>query len=158
MIHLSRNSSMCWLLVAMTAIVGCGSAASKPVEILAPVTGRVTVQGEAHEGIQVIFTPKRDTKNSRGGTAVTDSDGYFEARNYQNLLGLPPGDYSVTFSWIQTADGLPVDSSKPPIPGVTAVEKIPPMWSDPLKVAKHNFLQVSDGGKFDLEYKITALN
>ncbi|WP_373651137.1 MULTISPECIES: carboxypeptidase-like regulatory domain-containing protein [unclassified Schlesneria] len=154
--RLSRHAFVGLILSSVIFEFGCGASAKKPVEQLAPVTGRVTIQGTPHEGIQVIFTPQRDTKNSRGGTAVTDKDGKFEARNYQNLVGLPPGDYAVTFSWMQTQDGLPVDSSRPPIPGVTAVEKIAPLWNDPKKVSKHNFLQVSDGGKFDLEYKITT--
>ena len=115
----------------------------------------IEYRGEPKEGVQVIFTPVRNTTESHGGTAVTNADGEFEARNYQNRVGIPPGEYVITFSWIQTPDGLPVDSSKPPIPGVTAVEKIPPLWNDPRKTGKHNFLQLSEGGKFDLEYKIT---
>lgn len=161
MLASSRNASRKFLalaLVGLISITGCGSSVKKPVEQLAPVTGSVTFNGSPQEGIQVVFTPMRETKNSRGGSAVTDAEGNFEARNYQNLPGLPPGDYAVTFSYIKTADGLPVDTSKPPIPGVSAVEQVSPLWNDPKKCAKHNFLQVSDGGKFELVYKITGTN
>ena len=53
-------------------------------------------------------------------------------------------------------DGNPPKPGQPPIPGVTAVERIPAMWSDRTKKGRHNSVTIPEAGNTSLDYKIPA--
>ena len=143
-------------LIQVCTCIGCGSSeVPKPKEDLVPVSGSVKLKDKAEEGIQVIFNPVGNNTKSRGGTAVTNSEGEFSLKNFANQDGLPVGEYAVTFSMMRTADGSVHPKGAPPIPGVSAVEKIPPKWNDLKKQGPHNLVKVPAGGKDDFEFKIT---
>ncbi len=144
------------LVLSALVFSGCGGAVEKPVENVVPVSGKVTFDGKPQAGIQVIFTPIGGNTESRGGNAVTDAAGAFSLKNYMGADGVPAGQYSVTFSWIVGPDGNPPKQGQPPIPGVTAVERIPAMWSDRTKKGRHNSVTIPEAGNTSLDYKIPA--
>ena len=139
----------------LVSLVGCGGAASKPVETLVPAAGIVLINGKAEAGIQVNFTPTKDAK-SHGGSAVTDDTGEFRMRNYMNRAGVPVGEYIVTFSMNANEGEAPTTGDGRPIPGVSIQEKIPEKWSNPAKAGKHNKIMIPDGGVTDLSFKVNA--
>jgi hypothetical protein len=144
------------LVLGALVFAGCGGTVEKPVEKVVPVGGKVTLDGKPQAGIQVIFTPIGGNTESRGGNAVTDAAGAFSLKNYMGADGVPAGQYSVTFSWIVGPDGNPPKQGQPPIPGVTAVERIPAMWSDRTKKGRHNSVTIPEAGNTSLDYKIPA--
>ena len=138
---------------SVLTFVGCGEdLPPAPVETVVPVSGTVKFGGKPEAGIQVIFTPFGDNTKSHGGTAVTDAEGKFKLKNYQNVDGVPAGQYFATFSKM-TGGPTP---GQPPIPGVTAKENIPPMWNDKNMKGRHNSVTIPDAGKTDLVYDIPA--
>ena len=147
--------SLCFS-VSLFAFSGCGeSLPPAVVENVVPVSGTVKFDGKPQAGIQVSFAPFGQNLNSRGGTAVTDAEGKFQLKNYMNADGIPAGQYVATFSWMDTG-GAAANPNQPPIPGITAKEKIPPMWSDKNKKGRHNSITIPDAGKTDLAYDIPA--
>lgn len=75
------------ILTAALTTAGCG-------DMPATVNGRVTVGGEAYEGLRVGFIPQ-----AGGATAIskTDADGYYSIQTGKTR-GLMPGEYRVTVS------------------------------------------------------------
>jgi len=139
----------------LLACGGCGEAVPPAVvEDVVPVSGIVKFGGKPQAGIQVVFAPFGENVKSHGGTAVTDAAGKFQMKNYMNADGIPPGQYAVTFSWMSMAGAA--NPNQPPIPGITAKERIPPMWNDKSKKGRHNSVTILDAGKTDLEYDIPA--
>lgn len=144
----------CFAVCVLTSS-GCGeSLPPAVVEKVVPVSGVAKFDGKPQAGIQVIFTPFGSNDQSRGGNAVTDAEGKFRVKNYMDADGVPPGQYIVTFSWMEKAGGA--SPNQPPIPGVTAKERIPAMWNDKNKKGRHNSVTIPDAGKTDLTYDIPA--
>jgi hypothetical protein len=143
-------------VVGVAMIGGCGQKVVQPVENLVPVGGKVTFDGKPQAGIGVSFIPTGGNTESRGGNGVTDAQGAFALKNYMGQDGVPAGQYVVTFSWIVGPDGSPPKPGAPPIPGITVVERIPPMWSDRTKKGRHNSVTIPDAGNKSLEYSIPA--
>ncbi|QDT68641.1 hypothetical protein MalM25_15640 [Planctomycetes bacterium MalM25] len=77
-------------LLILSALLTAGGCSEMP----ATVSGRVTVGGEAHEGLRVGFIPQ-----AGGATAIskTDADGNYTIRTGK-ARGLMPGEYRVTVS------------------------------------------------------------
>ena len=75
------------------ALAGCGGPAS---EKLYPVTGRVTVDGKAPDGVVLLF--HREGAASDVGTGTTDSSGSYKVV-FKTNPGLPAGKFKVTASW-----------------------------------------------------------
>lgn len=144
------------LVLSVSIISGCGGKEAPPVEDLVPVGGKVTFDGKPEAGIQVIFTPTGANMESRGGNGVTDASGAFTLKNYQGQDGVPAGQYFVTFSWMVGPDGSAPKPGSPPVPGISVVERIPPLWSDRTKKGRHNSVTITDAGNTTLEYKIPA--
>jgi hypothetical protein len=143
--------------LCLMVVCGCTSKAPpKPVEKLVPASGTVTFDGKPEAGIHVNFVPTGNNTKSHGGTAVTDASGKFQLKNFSNLDGVPVGEYTVMFSMMRMADGSVAPKDQKPIPGVTATEKLPPLWSDPSKAGPHNSVNVPEGGKLDFDFKIPA--
>jgi hypothetical protein len=96
------------LLAALTpALVGCGR--SEPRVPVVAVTGKVSFQGQAPAGAQIVLhsvSPKADSQVAPSGT-VKD-DGTFQISAYDQADGAPPGEYVATIQWfriVQTEGG-----------------------------------------------------
>src|SRR5262245_58148292 len=90
-----------WSILAMAAIVaaGCNSEVRVPVF---PVSGKVTYQGHAPVGAQIILHPVKYT----GPDSVTPvgtvlDDGTFKVTAYDPGDGAPQGDYVATVQWFK---------------------------------------------------------
>ncbi|MBA2113987.1 carboxypeptidase regulatory-like domain-containing protein [Bremerella alba] len=92
--------------VASALLVGCSSKKEdKWTRGRPPVyeaTGQVTYQGKPLADAVVTFQPVGDT--GKGGSAVTDAQGYFEAQTYDSGDGLTPGTHRVAVHKVQMVD------------------------------------------------------
>jgi len=77
-------------------LAGCGGSA------FPSVTGTVTLDGQALDGAQVVFSP--DGAGGQVATAVTDSSGKFRMGTFKLGDGVRPGKYRVTVT--KTAEAL----------------------------------------------------
>ena len=85
------------LLAAVTGLAGCSSGPD-----LGSVTGKVTLDGQPAEGLEVEFEPKQ-----AGGTSAigyTQADGSYELYYPGNHPGAPPGEYTVRIRGSETDD------------------------------------------------------
>ncbi len=69
-----------------------------------PVQGRVLWRGKPLSGVRVTFHPQFDTgRVAFLPTGWTDANGYFTLSTARIGDGAMPGDYVVTFEWIQVS-------------------------------------------------------
>ena len=74
-------------VVIMTALVGCGDS----LPPLTPVTGTITMDGEALDGANVTLMPAENTAG-RTGSGVSDASGNFTlSTTFNEELGTAPG-------------------------------------------------------------------
>jgi hypothetical protein len=78
------------------------------------VQGKVLVDGEPVENLNVAFHPQGGDKNLFCPVGRTDSKGIFHLTTRSNADGAPAGEYSVTFVW---PDGL-IDECECPDPSL----------------------------------------
>lgn len=92
--------------VASVLLVGCsGRRDDKWTRGRPPVyevTGKVTYQGEPVADAVVTFQPVDES--GRGGSAITDDQGYFEAQTFDPGDGLTPGKHRVAIHKVQLVD------------------------------------------------------
>jgi hypothetical protein len=104
------------LLLGTVAAVGCRRGSpqfeSRPTF---PVEGRVLIQGNPAEGVQVFLHPL-DSSQQGNPRGVTDAEGRFHLRTYHAGDGAPAGEYTVTVYWpgpysskVAVEDQLPPD-------------------------------------------------
>ncbi len=94
---------ICWAgLLGWVVAAGCGGDDRNWKETV-PVTGVITVNGKPAEGVHVVFHPVggMDQAQPTETKAITDKDGKFAASTYVLGDGVPPGEYTLTFSWPQ---------------------------------------------------------
>jgi hypothetical protein len=87
------------LVAAAAAVGGCNRETRVPVF---PVTGKVTFQGKAPAGAQVVLVPVNGASAGATGvapTAIVQSDGTFSVTSYEPEDGAPAGDYVATIQW-----------------------------------------------------------
>lgn len=89
------------MMFACGSLVGCGS----PV---APVTGKVTLDGDPVEGAIVAFSPDGGTGTS--GAAKTGADGTYELVSSLGG-GVPPGKYKIAITTQKPAE-QPADAAE----------------------------------------------
>ena len=101
-----QSLAMLILLVATGLFLGCSSKANDkwtrgrpPVY---PATGQITYNGEPVAEAVVTFQPVDET--GRGGSAVTDSEGFFEAQTFDPGDGLTVGTHRVAVHKVQLVD------------------------------------------------------
>lgn len=115
-----------WLAIV---IPGCGGGraevcGAKPY----PVTGKVAYQGKPAAGFQVVFNPVTEQNGPRfAPSGTTNDNGEFHLRSYQADDGAPPGEYAVTFTWLQPVPG--------PDPGDAPrqIDRLRGRYSDPTR-------------------------
>lgn len=98
----------CLILSAMLGSVGCRFEEPPANPNIAPVRGRVTVNGKPQAGLQVYF----HSSNTRPSIAITDEDGRYVPRFDQHDMGASIGSHTVRI----TRDLLPVLDPKPELP------------------------------------------
>src|SRR4051794_4700613 len=97
-----------------------------------PVTGRLSVKGQAPSGAFVVLHPKHGAATAPNGDvvrprAVVNPDGSFALGSYDSSDGAPSGEYSVTVEWrriVRSSDGSPVLG-----PNVVPPKFTRPEWS-----------------------------
>ncbi|MFO0919167.1 MAG: hypothetical protein U0872_12740 [Planctomycetaceae bacterium] len=100
-----------WLIgvLGVTSLAGCGSG---DLPVLAPVTGKVTMDGQPLDSMAVEFNPEKGGKPGRG---LTDADGNYELIYDNHIKGAQVGmnKVSVTTFW---PEGEPPAGAKEIIP------------------------------------------
>lgn len=107
-----RITVSCGLVLLLTALVGCGDSSD-----LAPVSGRVTVNGQPVPGLEVVFT-SLDHEMVRPSSGTCDANGNYRLMFTLNEAGAMVGRNQVSFV-------APVD----PEEGTESVA-IPPEYSE----------------------------
>jgi len=87
-----RNGGLAWLTAAVV-LCGCGKADYPPTT---PVSGTLTYKGAAVGGATVTLVP--DASTGKAATALTDAEGHFTTKTFQDDDGAVAGKYSVTVS------------------------------------------------------------
>ena len=94
------------LVLGLSSLVAVGCGGGGEVEKLVPVGGTLLIDGKPLDGVVVTFTPAEVKKNSRGGSGTTDATGAFIVTHIdQNLPGLSPGKYSLSYSRMRLPNG-----------------------------------------------------
>ena len=134
------------LATATLLAAGCGPSGTAPT---LKVTGKVTYNGQAVEGVTVNFSPQ----NGRPATGSTNASGEFTLSTFAPGDGAVPGVHTVAI-----APGA--SDAPPPMPGTPEAENpraaaasFPPRYSDP----KQSGLTatVEEGGKNYFEFNLT---
>lgn len=109
-------------------LVGCGGASENTLEVY-PVTGSVTVDGEALPAVSVTFFPEKSTKGN-GGFGATDESGKFTLKDRDQRDGVAEGTYRVLFTRLVKPDGTPIGNDQMAA-DVGAVNQLPEIYNDP---------------------------
>jgi hypothetical protein len=83
---------MCIGMLLLLA-VGCGQSGPK----LAPVEGRVTLDGRPLDTVDVVFQP---SDGGRPGTARTDAEGHYELVYKRGSMGARVGEHTVRIGYL----------------------------------------------------------
>jgi hypothetical protein len=100
-----------WALAAL-ALALCAGCGGPDLPEIAPVEGKVTLDGQPLPNVLVSFYPQ---SGGRPGTGVTDADGHYELTYVQGEAGtkLGPSKVEVTTIW---PDGEPTPGEKDKVP------------------------------------------
>jgi hypothetical protein len=106
--RVSKLSLLCLLVTALPLLTGCGDARYE----LAPVHGRVTVNGTPLEQGKVLFTPIAKGESPRAGyvaVGVIDSKGAYRLTTYDPDDGAVVGDHWAVVVNVEedVPDGVP---------------------------------------------------
>ena len=138
-------------------VVGCSS--PPPVETLVPVAGKLMVNGKPMDGVTLTFIPEI-SKNNRGGSAITGTDGSFTVTDLtQNLPGMAAGRYIVAYSRMRLADGSAPPEPKegePVDPGAIRIETMPIHLQTPDSRDPASFVEIPNEGTTTLQLMIMA--
>ncbi|WP_165068149.1 carboxypeptidase-like regulatory domain-containing protein [Paludisphaera rhizosphaerae] len=95
-------------LAVLIMTVGCGDEDSSIS--LAPVKGKITMNGEALANAQIAFVPDPSNKDQTPGGDVTGPAGTYLAR-FKTRSGLAPGKYKVSISPPEDTGDLKIDAA-----------------------------------------------
>jgi len=119
--------STSFFLAFFVFIAGCGDGGLKTY----PVSGTVTLNGEAVTGATVSFTPKVAGEGD-GAFARTDNRGFYQLQTTQGRVdgGTTPGEYYVTISKVEMVGTgtFTTDSEGNRIEGTRPVSVIPEIY------------------------------
>lgn len=110
-------------------LVGCGGGGSENTLEVYPVSGTVTVDGEAVQGVSVTFFPEGTTKGN-GGFGATDASGQFTLKDRDQRDGVAEGTYRVLLTRLVKPDGSPIGGEEMAA-DVGAVNQLPEVYNDP---------------------------
>jgi hypothetical protein len=94
----SRTQFAVPCLIAAMLMVGCGPSSGT----IAPVSGKLTVDGKPMPGVEIIFSPKMTDTNSNPGPysfGTTDEEGNFELKTRYGDKGAVIGWHIVTMQY-----------------------------------------------------------
>jgi hypothetical protein len=97
-----------WQLAAMIVVAMCmsGCSSEKRVPVF-PVTGKVSFEGRAPAGAQIVLHPVNSVEsNNVAPTATVERDGSFAISAYELGDGAPNGDYVATIQWYRFSKEL----------------------------------------------------
>lgn len=81
-----------------------------------PVSGTVTLNGQALEGAAVSFLPKGGVDAGHTATGVTKADGRYELQTFESaaksVKGAEPGEYNVIVTKYEAAGGMTQEQAK----------------------------------------------
>ena len=77
-----------WMPLLICLAAGCGKSGPE----VAPVKGRVTLDGRSLEMVDIVFQPE-DGKSP--ATSRTDADGHYELLYKRGVMGAPTGQHTV---------------------------------------------------------------
>src|SRR5882724_5883550 len=105
-----------FLVTYVAAAIGCSKSRDSNQLPVFPVTGHLSVNGQAPSGAFVVLHPKSGTGTAPNGEvvhprAVVKPDGSFAIGTYGADDGAPSGEYSLTLEWrkiVRSSDGSPV--------------------------------------------------
>lgn len=103
-----KERALATLIAGLVMLAGCGR---RDLPDLAPVSGKVTMDGKPLVGVLVSFYPE----NGRPGTAVTDDEGNYELMYIQGERGTKVGMNRIEITTIWP-DGEPGPGEKETIP------------------------------------------
>lgn len=95
-------------------LVGCGGGSDRPS--LAPASGIVTLNGEPVEGASLTFIP---TAGGRPGSAITDAQGRYTIKTYQDAPGAIIGEHKVAVIKISGPGAYVIQGDAPAKPPAT---------------------------------------
>ncbi|MCA9270687.1 MAG: hypothetical protein KDA41_19530 [Planctomycetales bacterium] len=119
----ARRTALAAAAALLAALVGCGGE-SYP---MAPVSGRVTLDGQPLAGARVGFEPRRQGESPNAGPgsyATTDADGRFELVALTGAKGAVVATHDVRISTVV----LPAQRGEDL--AVAVPEKVPPCYND----------------------------
>ena len=143
------------VLVSLTLTLLAGCTRSKKRQLkLEPVSGTIMLAGKPGPGVTVTFVPKGNTPGY-GGASVTDENGRYELKTFENEAGVPAGEYDVTCEKLVMPDGSDFSRKKGVGPiDAGAREILPPMYSD-LGRTTLNATVAPGGSKIDFDLKVS---
>jgi hypothetical protein len=123
----SRIANTC-LLFSLIASLGCGSSEDLPP--LAPVDGRVTLNGAGVEGAKVLFNPTKGPSS----TAVTDASGTFSLSLTGNQVGAVVGTHTVKVEMPMQPDPKAKQGTSPESQGPVFLPPVNYLFLDGIRV------------------------
>jgi hypothetical protein len=100
MSHPFRHFPLLAGLAATLAFAGCGR--SEPRVPVVQVSGKISFQGQAPAGAQVVLHPVGKAGESNiAPSGTVKEDGTFKISAYDQGDGAPPGDYVATVEWFR---------------------------------------------------------
>lgn len=140
------GGSLALTVLCCIALVGCGSSASYE---LAPVSGVVTLNGQAVPYTQVIFQPKGTADNPSpgpGSTAFCDDAGRFELKTVRGEPGAVVGVHGVQIY----AHGPPKSTAGDVDEGLRVQEAFPAKYNVESQLTFEVPAEGSEGANFEL--------
>lgn len=139
--HLHAKLLLLLAACTLTMSLGCGSEVSDDRPARSKVTGKVTLDGAPVENARIQF---HAANNKQGAIGKTTADGSYTLTTFEAGDGALPGDYVVTITKTEVADGLSEEEKLKmqemgrPIPSPKTTEHMPRQYtkssSSPLKV------------------------
>ena len=115
--------------ILLSSALGCGRS-NRPATT--PVTLTITYQGKPVEGATVTLLP--ESASVPVATGITDRSGVAKPRTFPDVIGVVPGNYTVTVRKTEVQGTLPEGQSLddlPPGQGPTFRELLPAKYASP---------------------------
>lgn len=99
----TRIAGLC-CLVAVLLVAGCGPNTGN----LAPMSGKLTIDGEPAPGVEIVFSPQPVEGNSNVGPysfGTTDAEGNYELKTRYGETGAIVGKHIVTLQYSDIEEG-----------------------------------------------------
>jgi hypothetical protein len=147
-----RIAQVAAALLVGILVSGCGGGGREAPANLAPVSGKVLIDGTPTANVAVSFIPTGETKGE-GAYGASDAEGKYTLTHPSGAAGVEPGKYRVVLSKYVMPDGSPIPEGQSAA-DVGANESISPAYSDPDSSTLS--VDVPADGNTGLDLKISA--